>query len=104
MLDTNILISAMKSSAGTPYKAYAKAATPPNKVILCDQIIDEIRRVFNRKFPDDIHMIESFFAVSLFETAAIKYNIDILITGDKNFLEAGLKNPRIMTASDFINR
>ncbi len=36
--------------------------------------------------------------------AAVKAQADILITGDKDFLEFGIKKPKIMTASAFVNR
>lgn len=29
-------------------------------------------------------------------------NAEILLTGDKDFLESGLENPKIMTAIDFV--
>ena len=51
LLDTNILISAALFPNGTAAKAYVKAVTYPNKGIVCDWSIDELRRVFNRKFP-----------------------------------------------------
>ena len=34
--------------------------------------------------------------------AAIINQIDVLITGDKEFLESGLTSPRIMTATAFM--
>ncbi len=34
--------------------------------------------------------------------AAIEAKADILLTGDKDFLESGLKNPIIMTPSEFL--
>ena len=34
--------------------------------------------------------------------AALYANTDILLTGDKDFLESGLKHPKIMTAAEFI--
>lgn len=34
--------------------------------------------------------------------AAISANADILLTGDKDFLESGLKIPKIMTPSQFL--
>jgi predicted nucleic acid-binding protein len=54
MIDTNILISASLSSAGTPYQAYIKAVTYPNRRMVCDQNIEELRRVYNRKFSHKI--------------------------------------------------
>jgi predicted nucleic acid-binding protein len=34
--------------------------------------------------------------------AAIAANVDVIITGDKDFLESGVSNPRIMTAAEFV--
>ena len=34
--------------------------------------------------------------------AALNAKADILLTGDKDFLESGLENPEIMTAIDFV--
>ena len=34
--------------------------------------------------------------------AAIKYGADIFLTGDKDFLESGVQNPKIMSVSDFL--
>lgn len=35
--------------------------------------------------------------------AALKAKVDILLTGDKDFLESNLKNPSIMTPVEFLN-
>lgn len=130
LVDTNILISAALNPKGTPYKAYLKAATYPNKGILCDQNIEELWRIFNRKFPTKIPMLEKFLAYSLsvievvtipeleekseslirdvcdrpILRAAIHAKADILLTGDKDFLESGVTNPKIMTATEFLNQ
>ena len=34
--------------------------------------------------------------------AAIKAKADVLLTGDKDFLESGVENPAIMTPSEFL--
>lgn len=128
LVDTNILISAALSSNGTPYKAFLKAVTYPNKGIICDQNIEELRRIFNRKFPQKISLFEHFLSIALLamevvptpieETeeenyirdvadrpilrAALNAKVDILLTGDKDFLESGVTNPKIMTAAEFI--
>ncbi len=34
--------------------------------------------------------------------AAIKAKADVLLTGDKDFLESGVKNPMIMTPAEFL--
>lgn len=128
MIDTNILISAALDANGTPYKAYIKAVTFPNQGIVCDQNIDELRRIFNRKFPNKIELLERFLAMAstaltVVHTptdmtddenlirdiddrpilrAAKNANADFLITGDRDFLESGVTNPKIVTAAEFL--
>jgi predicted nucleic acid-binding protein len=34
--------------------------------------------------------------------AAISAKVDVLLTGDKDFLESGIKTPMILTPSDFL--
>lgn len=129
LIDTNILISAALSSKGTPYQAFIKAVTYPNHGMVCEQNIDELRRIFNRKFPQKIHALETFLSLALMTLelvptpveehiseskirdvndrpilrATIHAKADILLTGDKDFLESGLATPQILTAADFVN-
>jgi probable toxin-antitoxin system toxin component, PIN family len=126
MIDTNILISAILGSS-TPFQAYSKAVSFPNCGIVCTQNLDELRRIFNRKFPAKISAMERFLAIALpvieivripdesveeeslvrdlndraILRAAIAANVDIVLTGDKDFLESGIEHPRIMTAAEF---
>lgn len=128
LIDTNILISAALSGGGAPYQAYMKAVTYPYRGVICDQNIDELRKVFNRKFPTKLQLLDSFLAIALtslrlidtptdeFEQenfirdvkdrpilrAALNAGVDILLTGDKDFLESSVKNPKIMTAAEFL--
>jgi len=128
MLDTNILISAIYNPTGTPFQAFLKASEPPYALVMCDQIIDELRRIFNRKFPHRIPAMERFLSIAHYDLvcliseytassdeseirdvndrpilrAARKANVDIFITGDKDFLESTVSNPEIMTAAKFI--
>lgn len=128
LIDTNILISAVLNLSSTPGQAFFKAVTYPNKAIICEQNLDELRRIFNRKFPNKLATLEAFLAIALTTIsivptpdvehesenairdvmdrpilrAAINANADVLLTGDKDFLESGLSHPRIMTASEFL--
>jgi len=128
LLDSNILVSAILNNHGVPYQAYKKAVEPPYQSLICEQSIEELRRVFNRKFPDRVRSFERFIATTLFTVelipvphlphpdenkipdvsdrpilrAAIYADANIIITGDKDFLESGLDNPKIMTAADFL--
>ena len=129
MVDTNVLFSAMYQFDGTPFDAFSKASEMPYRLVLCDQIIDELRRNFNRKLPAKIPVLERFLAIAQFDLititpedeavddegnirdvddrpilrAARKANIDIFVTGDNDFLESSVTNPKIMTAAQFIS-
>lgn len=129
LIDTNILISAMLYPNGTPYQAYLKAVTYPNHAIICDQNIEELKRIFNKKFPTKLDALDCFLSVASLSIeivqvpveedsseslirdfndrpilrAAIFAKADILLTGDKDFLESGIVTPKIMTAMEFMN-
>lgn len=104
-----------------------KAVTYPNKGIICDQNIEELRRIFNRKFLQKISLLEHFLVNRTFGNgsstytdggngenyirdvadrpilrAALNAKVDVLLTGDKDFWESGVTNPKIMTAAEFI--
>ena len=128
MLDTNVLFSAMYNFEGKPFAAFAKASEKPYRLVLCDQIIDELRRNFNRKFPAKIPVLERFLSITQYDLitlapedevlddeenirddtdrpilrAARKAKVDILVTGDKDFRESTVTDPKIMTAAQFI--
>lgn len=87
-----------------------------------------MKRIFNKKFPNRLASLDKFLSVALLtlelvpipteenisETricdvndrpilrAAIEAKADILLTGDKDFLESGLKNPIIMKPAEFL--
>lgn len=129
LIDTNVLISAALNASGTPYRAYVKAASYPNHGLICEQNVDELRRIFNKKFPHKLAALDKFLSIALLTLelvptpteesvaeaqirdlndrpilrAAIKAKADVLLTGDKDFLESGIKNPAIMTPAEFLN-
>lgn len=128
LIDTNVLVSAALNAKGTPFKAYIKAATYPNHGLICEQNVDEIKRIFNKKFPDKIAALDKFLFLALMTLelvpvpmnekmaesqirdvddrpilrAAIEAKADVLLTGDRDFLESGVKNPMIMTPTEFV--
>ena len=127
-IDTNILISAALFPGSVPDLAYQKAVTAPNGAVLSDQVVDELVRIFDRMFPQRREALEQFpehlqRAVDIVATplsadssegqirdpndrpvlrAALEANADVLLTGDKDFLESHVKPPRIMTATEFL--
>lgn len=129
LIDTNVLISAALNASSTPFQAYIKATSSPNHGMICEQNVDEMRRIFNKKFPNRLDALDKFLSIALLTLelvpipideniselrirdvsdrpilrAAIKANADIILTGDKDFLESGLRNPIIMTPFQFLN-
>ena len=128
-IDTNILISCIVWPDSKTAKAFFKAVyAPANKAIICEYSLDELYRVFRRKFPGYILNMTDFLVKYMpvlevvpvpdepYEAeqlirdendrpilrAAINARADILLTGDKDFLESGITTPRIMSASEFL--
>ena len=130
LIDTNVLISAALSASGTPFKAYVKAASYPNRGVICEQNVDELKRVFNKKFPDRLSALERFLSVALLSLevipvptdeniseervrdtndrpilrAAVAADVDVLLTGDRDFLESGIEHPKILTPAEFVQQ
>lgn len=129
LIDTNVLISAALNPASTSFKAYIKAVTYPNRGLICEQNVDELIRIFNKKFPHKLKALDAFISMALMSLelvpmtedelseeaqirdindrpilrAAIKANADMILTGDKDFLESGITKPVILTPTEFLN-
>ena len=130
LIDTNILVSAALFPESVPAQAFLKAVTLPCRAVVCDYSFDEFRRVFNTKFPHKIQDYERFLPIMASSAeviptpledestenetqirdvkdrpilrAALVTNVDALVTGDKDFLESGVKNIRIISAAAFL--
>lgn len=129
LIDTNVLISAALNANGVPFQAYIKAVSYPNDGLICEQNVEEMKRIFNKKFPARLTALDRFLSTALLTLelvpiptdenvsesqirdvndrpilrAAIAAKADILLTGDKDFLDSGLENPQIMTPAEFLN-
>ena len=128
MLDTNIIISAALFPNGRAAQAFYKALQPPYQPLVCDYVVDELHRKFREKFPNRLTELEAFLfnalqfirLVSTPDEAVIaEYNIrdakdrpilraalnahaDLFLTGDKDFLESSITDPRIISVPDFL--
>lgn len=128
LIDTNVLISAALNPGGVPFQAYVKAASHPNRGMICEQNVDELRRIFNKKFPNKLAALDRFLSTALMTLelvpmpeatleleerirdakdrpilrAAIEAGADVLLTGDRDFLESDVESPAIMTPSEFM--
>lgn len=127
-LDTNILIPAILSPKGVSAAAYRAAVTHPNHAFICEVNVQELRSVFIRKFPERLVFLEQFLVCALavidivplpedpiaeelavrdptdrpILRAAIANDADILLTGDKDFLEMELVSIPVMTPRQFV--
>ena len=130
MIDTNVIISAALFPNGNTAKAFFKAMMPPYEPIVCDYIVDELHRKFQEKFPEKQTELEAFLfqALSFIEVvntpedaveaeskvrdvkdrpilrAALDAHADLFLTGDKDFLESSITDPRITGAAEFLER
>jgi putative PIN family toxin of toxin-antitoxin system len=130
MPDTNILVSAALFPNSVTAAAYMKAVAPPHKSVVCDYAMEELRRVFNEKFPRRIPDYEKFVSIMALTVeivytppeeeqakdegkvrdakdrpilrAALAAKVDVLITGDKDFWESGIATPQTLSAAEFL--
>lgn len=130
MIDTNIIISAALFPNGRAAQAFFKALNPPYQPLVCDYIVDELHRKFREKFPDRMTELEAFLYHALgfihvvptpevavlaesairdvkdrpILRAALDAHADLFLTGDKDFLESSVTDPRIIGVSEFLER
>lgn len=121
LIDTNILFSAILF----PNSKLAKTVlyiTSYHEVVLCDLNLFELREVLKRKQSDKLPDAEVFMAELSYElipavyhteklirdakdqpilNAAIIADVDIILTGDKDFLCLEMEQPKCMSIADF---
>lgn len=125
MLDTNVLIS-MIFFPGKRFAQMLEHITQQHTLVLSSFIVDELTAVAARKFPAKQDAIDRFLSklgyelvytphkmeAGLFDIrdrndypvlyTAIIEDVDILITGDKDFLGISIEKPEIVTPAEFI--
>ena len=122
LVDTNILFSALLFPNSRPAQALMHVAEY-HDMVLCDRNIVEIRDILRRKAPKYLPDAEVLLAELSYElipavdhaeklirdakdqpilNAAIVADVDIILTGDKDFLSMDMEHPKCMTAADFL--
>ena len=128
MIDTNIFISAVLFPNGKASTALKKALVSPYQPVTCDYVINELHRKFDEKFPERISELDSFLKIALsvidvvktpdvivkaeglirdikdrpILRAALDAGADLFLTGDKDFLESAVTDPRILSVAQFL--
>ena len=128
MLDTNILISAVVFRS-KPMNGIINLLAEKYSLVLCSYIIDELHDVVNEKFENKKNDLEKFLLELPFELiytpqslpkhnlftisdsddekilySAILADVDVLVTGDKDYDEVDIECPEILTPAEFLKK
>lgn len=128
MLDTNVLISILIFDSKN-LKKLLKHITDNYTLVLSSYVIDELKEVIKRKFNNKLYDLEEFLYNLPFEVyytpkdiinikfiemrdikdepvlySSIMSDVDILITGDKDFRDIDIEKPEILTPSEFLKK
>lgn len=122
LIDTNILFSALLFPHSKPAQTLLYVANN-YEMVLCDCNISELRDILRRKAPRYLPDAEVLLAEMSYElipavehaeklirdakdqpilNAAIVFDVDIILTGDKDFLSLELEHPKCMTVAQFL--
>ena len=122
LVDTNVLFSAVIFPKSKPARALLHVADN-HEMVLCDRNITEIRDILKRKAPKYLPDAEVLLAEMSYElipavdhaeklirdakdqpilNAAIVADVDIILTGDKDFLGLNMEHPKSMTVAQFL--
>ena len=128
--DSNVLLSAALWPHGATAACYRSAVAHEHVIVVSDYVLDEVRRVAERKFPARVGVIEQFlvamrdFTVQVgtptkatSEESAVRdeadrpvlrgakaAGCDFLVTGDRDLLEADIRSPSVLTPAEYVSR
>lgn len=125
MLDTNVLFS-MILFPGKSFEKLFAHITENHTLVLSTFVISELKYVTQRKFPGRLQFVDRFLSELSYELvytpdnidygmfdirdlndypvlySAIISNVDILITGDKDFKDVEIDYPDILTPHEYM--
>ncbi|MFT3877106.1 MAG: putative toxin-antitoxin system toxin component, PIN family [Propioniciclava sp.] len=128
-LDSNVLISAALWPRGATAECF-RSVVNEHSLVVSDYVLDEVRRVTQKKFPARGGVVEEFLdAVVEFSVVAVTPDspaadeeavrddkdrpvlrgaraarCDVLVTGDRDLLEAGVGDPMIIPPAEYLRR
>ena len=127
MLNTNVLISALLFP-GTKMDDMMNCILTQHELVLSSYVVEELKAVVKRKFPKKEAAINKMLLMMSYEYVytpeeienglfdirdvkdypvlytAIIEDVDILITGDKDFMDIDIEKPDIMTPARFMEQ
>lgn len=130
MLDTNVLLSiAIFKSKALSMMLSAICESSDKQLVLSSYCIGECYEVAERKKPALIPALDRFFDAISFEMihtpqtlpehdwftirdkddekvlySAIAANVDVLVSGDKDFADVPIEKPEILTPNEFVRK
>lgn len=126
MLDTNVLLSALLFP-GQKFDLLLANIFSCHELVLSNFLLDELRKVVAKKFSQKTDALERFISALSFEFVIVPENyeqdvpirdpndypvllgafignVDVLVTGDKDFTDLGIPKPEILTPSAYIDK
>lgn len=128
MIDTNILISAFVFKSESMNRLIERNVEN-HDLIISSYVLDELSEVVKRKFPNQVKALDKFLTALSFQLVyspktpednnlfyirdendymvlytAIIEDVDVFITGDKDFKEVDIDRPEILTLSEFLEK
>jgi putative PIN family toxin of toxin-antitoxin system len=128
MIDTNVLISAFVLSSSHLLRMVESIAER-HTIVLPTYVLDELKQVTKRKFPEQYGLLESFLRELTFElvytpekidkskypairdvkdlpilVSAMLEDVDVLISGDADFAAVEIEHLEILTPKGFVEK
>ena len=127
MLDTNVLLSVLLFPSQRMNRMM-QCIFEQHRLVLSSFVVDELTYVVRRKFPTKVEVIDRLLSAMSYELVytpqmmekdlfeirdakdypvlytAILEDVDILVTGDKDFSDVAIERPEILTPAEFISR
>ena len=128
MIDTNVLISIIFFPSVQMNELKTKLCKK-HTIVLCSHIVEELNRVTKRKFAHKLKDLDEFLRELPYElvytpaflekdkfpairdiydypilATAILEDVDVLITGDKDFASVDIDHPDIVTPAEFLSK
>lgn len=127
MLDTNILISAFIFKS-KKMNELINVLSKEHEIVICSFTIEELKELINAKFKVNIKELDDFLSnfpftlvyspmmleKKLFKIraennyiilhTAIIEDVDVFITGDKDFDDVAIDKPKIMNTTEFLEK
>lgn len=127
MIDTNVLLSALLFP-GRQMNTLIEKITTEHQLVLSSYVVDELMNVTRRKFKRKEQAVDSLLSRLPYELvytpehpepglfdirdemdypvlySAITEDVDVFITGDKDFDGLGLEKPEILSPAEFLEK